>query len=73
MAMTQEQRQQLRKRIGLRISDLRQEAGMTQEQLALKAGLQRSHVARIEAGRYDVPLWVVQSLAEALTMTVDII
>ena len=43
------------------------------EQLAEKAGLQRTHVGRIEAGKYAVTLEVVQAIAEALGMTVDII
>lgn len=46
---------------------------MTQEQLAQAAGLQRTHVNRIEAGKYAVTLEVVQAIAEAFGMTVDII
>ena len=71
--MTEEQKQQTRERIGKRISILRKMAGLTQEQLAEKAGLQRTHVGRIEAGKYAVTLEVVQAIAEALGMTVDII
>ena len=66
-------KQQLRDRIGKRIASLRKLAGMTQEQLADKAGLQRTHIGRIEGGKYAVTLEVVQSIAEALGMTVDII
>ena len=71
--MTEEQKQQTRERIGKRIAILRKMAGLTQEQLAEKAGLQRTHVGRIEAGKYAVTLEVVQAIAEALCMTVDII
>ena len=71
--MTEEQKQQTRERIGKRISTLRKLAGLTQEQLAEKAGLQRTHVGRIEAGKYAVTLEVVQAIAEAIGMTVDII
>ena len=71
--MTDEQKQQTRERIGGRIATLRRMAGLTQEQLAERAGLQRTHVGRIEAGRYAVTLEVVQAIAEALGMTVDII
>ena len=66
-------KQQVRERIGNRIAALRKKAGLTQEELALRAGLQRTHVGRIEAGRYAVTLEVVQAIAEALGMTVDII
>lgn len=71
--MTDEQKQQTRDRIGQRIADLRKLAGMSQEQLATKAGLQRTHISRIEAGKYAVTLETVQAIAEALGMTVDII
>ena len=71
--MNEEMKQQVRERIGNRIAALRKKAGLTQEQLADRAGLQRTHVGRIEAGRYAVTLEVVQAIAQALGMTVDII
>jgi len=71
--MTDVEKQQTRDRIGLRIAMLRKQAGMTQEELANRAGLQRTHVGRIEAGRYAVTLETVQAIAQALGMTVDII
>ena len=71
--MTEEMKQQVRERIGNRIAALRKKAGLTQEQLADRAGLQRTHVGRIEAGRYAVTLEVVQAIAQAIGMTVDII
>ena len=71
--MTDDQKQQTRDRIGLRIMALRKLAGLTQEQLSERAGLQRSHVSRIEAGKYAVTLETIQAIAEALGMTVDII
>ena len=71
--MTEEQKQATRERIGLRIAALRKLAGLSQEQLAERAGLQRTHVSRIEAGKYAVTLETIQAIAEALYMTVDII
>ena len=71
--MTDEQKQQTRDRIGQRVAALRKLAGMSQEQLAERAGLQRTHVSRIEAGKYAVTLETIQAIAEALYMTVDII
>ena len=46
---------------------------MTQDQLALRAGIQRTHLGRIESGKYAVTLETLQAIAEALYMTVDII
>jgi len=71
--MTETQKQQTRERIGKRIAALRKLSGMSQEDLALRAGLQRTHVSRIEAGKYAVTLETIQAIAEALYMTVDII
>lgn len=71
--MTEEQKQETRNRIGRRIADLRKLAGLNQEQLSERAGLQRTHISRIEAGKYAVTLETVQAIAEALGMTVDII
>ena len=71
--MTDEQKQKTRERIGIRIMLLRKQAGLTQEELAERAGLQRTHVGRIEAGKYAVTLETIQAIAEALEMTVDIV
>ena len=71
--MTDEQKQQTRDRIGIRIMGLRKLAGLTQEQLSERAGLQRAHISKIEAGKYAVTLETIQAIAEALGMTVDII
>ena len=71
--MTDERKQQTRKRIGWRIQTLRKLQGLTQEQLADRAGLQRQHVGRIEVGKYAVTVDVLQSIAEALGMTIDLI
>ena len=67
------QRQKTRDRIGQRIAALRKMAGLSQEQLSERAGLQRTHISRIEAGKYAVTLETIQAIAEALDMTVDIV
>jgi len=71
--MTDEQKQQTRDRIGLRIMALRKLAGLTQEQLSEQAGLQRAHITKIERGKYAVTFETIQAIAEALGMTVDLI
>ena len=71
--MTDQEKQKVRDRIGLRIFNLRKMKGLTQEQLADRAGIQRTHLGRIEAGKYAVTLETIQAIAEALGMTVDLI
>ena len=45
---------------------------MTQAQLAEKAGLQRTHISRIEAGKYAVTLETIQAIAEALPLMLEL-
>jgi transcriptional regulator with XRE-family HTH domain len=71
--MTEQKKQETRERIGQRIASLRKLAGFTQEELAFRAGIQRTHLGRIESGKYAVTLETLQAIAEALYMTVDII
>lgn len=71
--MTDEQKQQIRDRIGLRIVTLRKLAGWSQEELARRADLDRGHISRIEAGKYAITIETLQAIAEAFSMTVDII
>ena len=60
-----------RKRIGQRIADLRKEKGLTQLDIANKTGIQRCHVARIEAGRYSVGLDTLAMIGDAMDMDID--
>lgn len=71
--MTEEQKQETRIRIGQRIAALRKLEGLTQEELAIRAGLQRTHIGRIEAGRYAATIETIEAIAQAMGMTLDII
>lgn len=62
-----------RKRIGMRIAELRKAKGFTQEELSIRAGLQRTHISRIEAGRYAVTIDTLSAIAEQLGCKVDLI
>ena len=62
-----------RRRIGERIRQLRKQQGVSQVELAEKAGLSQPHIVRIEQGRYSVGLDTLQAIAKALGCTVDII
>ena len=73
MKQSDEWKKEQRERLGLRIRSLREAAGMNQVQLAELAGMQSSHISRIEAGKYAVTFETVQAIAEALGMTVDLV
>ena len=69
--MTKEQAAQ---RMGQRITALRKLEGISQQELADRAGLTRQHIGRIEKGELvSVAYVTIQAIAEALGMTVDII
>jgi transcriptional regulator with XRE-family HTH domain len=58
------------KRLGLRLKKLRMAQGFSQEALANKARITREYVNKLEAGRYDPTISVVQRLAKALKVAV---
>lgn len=59
-------KEQAAQRIEQHIAQLRKEKGMTQQDLANRVEMQRSHIARIEAGRYSVGLDTLTAIAQAL-------
>lgn len=66
-------KEETRMRIGQRVKALRLMADLSQDELAQRAGLQRTHIGRIEGGKYAVNIETLQAIAEAIGMTVDII
>ena len=62
-----------RKRIGLRIKNLRKEQGLTQFQLAEKAGLEQQNLSRIERGKNSTGQDILSAIATALGKRLDFI
>ena len=63
----------IRERIGKRIAYLRQEKGLSQRQLAEMSGVGNAHIARIELGKYNVRIDILDKLAEALGGRLEIV
>lgn len=63
----------IREYIGKRIAELRKERELSQVDLALKAGLDKGHIARIELGRYSVGIDTLQKIADALDVKLELI
>ena len=59
------------KRLGQRIRTLRIEADLTQEELAFRAGLDRSYVGGVERGERNISLLNLNLIAEALNTTIS--
>lgn len=66
-------KEQQRQRIGTDLSELRKQRGMTQQQVADIAQMQRNHISRIEAGRYSVGFDTLQTIAEALDADIRLV
>jgi transcriptional regulator with XRE-family HTH domain len=67
-------KEQQAQRMGQRITALRKLEGISQQELADRAGLTRQHIGRIENGELpNVANVTIQQIAEALGMTVDIV
>lgn len=63
-----EQRRRVLEEFGLRLRAAREEAGMTQQQLAAAANIHRVTIARVEAGTRELGLTSIVALAEALSV-----
>lgn len=71
--MTKQELIQERQRIGARIRQLREEAGLSQQDLADITGLQRPNISRIESGRYNTGQDILSKIALALGKRLDIV
>jgi DNA-binding XRE family transcriptional regulator len=56
--------------VGKKIRQLREKAGLTQVQLADKAGLPQSHISRLENAEYSATNMTLEKIANALGVTV---
>jgi len=54
------------KQFGLNVRRVRKDRYISQDQLALRAGIDRSYMGRIERGQVNITLEKVYRLAEAL-------
>ena len=62
--------QDIERQVGLRIKKLRARHGLTQDELAERAGLNRTHLYRIETGKQSLTLRTMKIIADALGMRV---
>lgn len=64
-------RQMMEDRMRNKIVERRRELGMTQDDLAAAAGIGRSTISEIEAGKHEPSLSVARKIAEELNITID--
>jgi len=63
----------LRKLFGHNIRRLRSERGLTQADLALKAGLNRSYLGNVERGQRNISLDNIAKVAHALAVSPEVL
>ena len=63
----------IKKKFGKRVKLLRIEKGWSQEQLALTADLDRTYVPGIEAGNRNVSIVVIEKIANALNIEIQVL
>jgi CheY-like chemotaxis protein/DNA-binding XRE family transcriptional regulator len=64
-------RANVKQRFGLAVKNLRTKSGISQEELAWRAGLHRSYVADIERGARNLSLQSIEKLASALRVSLS--
>lgn len=59
----------IKQRVGRRIRELRNEAGLSQEKLALAAELDRTYIASVESGKRNISIVNLEKIVNALNCT----
>ena len=58
----------VRKRVGINLRRLRQDRGLSQEELAFESGLHRTYISGVERGVRNPTVLVLEEIATALTV-----
>lgn len=58
------------RQMGKTVRQIRLAKGLSQAEVAKRAGLSREYINKIEAGKYDPPLSTINALAKALDVSV---
>lgn len=59
----------IQEQIGKRIKQLRNQMGISQEELAFRSGVHRTYIAGVEVGKRNVTVAVLEKIVNALEIT----
>ena len=59
----------IQKNIGLRIRELRNQTGLSQEKFALKIEMDRTYLASVESGRRNISIVNLEKIINGLNIT----
>lgn len=61
----------IKEKVGKRIKYLRNQIGVSQEELADKAGIDRTYITSVECGKRNVSIVNIEKIANALDVTLS--
>jgi transcriptional regulator with XRE-family HTH domain len=64
--MEEQRQEQIKKAFGARVRSIRAQKGLSQEDLALACGLDRTYIGGVERGERNISLINIHRIAEAL-------
>ena len=59
--------------VGRQLADARRDLGLTQMELAERAGVDRANIAKIESGRYNVSVDILSRICNAMDCEIRIV
>lgn len=60
-------------KIGAKIAELRNGMNLTQDELATRAGITRTHLSRIEAGKYSSRYGIICNILRVLAHKIEVV
>lgn len=59
-------------KIGRRIAEIRKQRGLTQDEIAKLTGLQQVNISKIETGKYNVSIDILNKICKVLAVEIKI-
>ena len=59
----------IEERVGIRIKELRNKLGISQEELAFRSGVHRTYIASLEVGKRNISIATLEKIVSALEVT----
>ena len=60
----------IKKKVGMRVRELRNNIGISQDELASRAGLDRTYITSVECGKRNISIVNIEKLATALNVSI---
>ena len=61
----------IKKKVGMRVRELRNNIGISQDELASRASLDRTYITSVECGKRNISIVNIERLSKALGVTLN--